>query len=504
MGIGPFAGRDAVVKALAGAAAGRIFQPETMERHVDHVTVEGDTAVVQQTLTATTRKGADYRNEYCWVYTCVGRQGGPDGRVHRLLPRGQDLRHGAVVVSPPGDRAAVAGPDDRGRHRPRPGHLRPPPPPWARPPMAARPPRARRTEAAEAAVRREDRYLARRAAGRHRLRATGCSRRCSSSAARPTGPTARRAAAASVRPSSSSPRRGRRRRRPGNRHPHRRDRGVRRPAPGRGGGRRARGTPGGRATAASAASATRSPGTRAPDHATTGPTRAEGLLVDPAFQEGVRALGPRRADLRRLALPPPAARARSSWPAPRRAPRSSSTTWADRSASAPTPAVTRRCWPPAGRSLAELAELPHVRLKLGGIGMTVFGQRWHRREAPPSSQELAAFWADHVRWCIDRFGPDRAMFESNFPPDRASCSYVVLWNAFKRMAGGYSAGRAGPAVPRHGAGHLPADRAASPRALPAASRSRECRRGLQFARGPRRSRPPGRRRTDTTTEGKRP
>ena len=43
-----------------------------------------------------------------------------------------------------------------------------------------------------------------------------------------------------------------------------------------------------------------------------------------------------------------------------------------------------------------------------------------------------------MRWCIDRFGPDRAMFESNFPPDRASCSYVVLWNAFKRMAEGYS------------------------------------------------------------------
>ena len=79
------------------------------------------------------------------------------------------------------------------------------------------------------------------------------------------------------------------------------------------------------------------------------------------------------------------------------------------------------------------------RAKLGGIGMTVFGQRWHRREAPPSSQELAAFWGDHVRWCIDRFGPGRAMFESNFPPDRASCSYVVLWNAFKRMAEGCSA-----------------------------------------------------------------
>jgi len=79
MGIGPFSGREAVVKALAGAAAGRIFQADTIERHVDHMTVEGDTAVVQQTLTATTRKGAAYRNEYCWVYTCSG------GKVARMV-----------------------------------------------------------------------------------------------------------------------------------------------------------------------------------------------------------------------------------------------------------------------------------------------------------------------------------------------------------------------------------------------------------------------------------
>jgi predicted TIM-barrel fold metal-dependent hydrolase len=32
------------------------------------------------------------------------------------------------------------------------------------------------------------------------------------------------------------------------------------------------------------------------------------------------------------------------------------------------------------------------------------------------------------------------MFESNFPVDRRGCSYVVLWNAFKKTAaaGGYS------------------------------------------------------------------
>ena len=30
------------------------------------------------------------------------------------------------------------------------------------------------------------------------------------------------------------------------------------------------------------------------------------------------------------------------------------------------------------------------------------------------------------------------MFESNFPVDKVSCSYAVLWNAFKRVAAGFS------------------------------------------------------------------
>jgi ketosteroid isomerase-like protein len=79
MGLGPFSGREAVVKALAGAAVGRLFQPETIQRRVDHVVAEGDTAVVQQTLTATTRKGVPYENHYCWVYTCQA------GKIARMV-----------------------------------------------------------------------------------------------------------------------------------------------------------------------------------------------------------------------------------------------------------------------------------------------------------------------------------------------------------------------------------------------------------------------------------
>lgn len=93
-------------------------------------------------------------------------------------------------------------------------------------------------------------------------------------------------------------------------------------------------------------------------------------------------------------------------------------------------------------SLRELAACPNVALKLGGIGMSVFGDGWHRREAPPGAEELAATWGPYIVACIELFGVQRCMFESNFPVDRESCSYVVLWNAFKRIAAGAGASEA--------------------------------------------------------------
>ena len=80
-----------------------------------------------------------------------------------------------------------------------------------------------------------------------------------------------------------------------------------------------------------------------------------------------------------------------------------------------------------------VASCPNVVLKLGGIGMPIFGLGWHKRPEPPTSEELAEAWGDDIRWCIERFGVERCMFESNFPVDRQSCSYTVLWNAFKRI-----------------------------------------------------------------------
>lgn len=67
---GPFIGREDVANALAGGVTGTIFDVSTIRRDVHKMIVEGDTAVVQQRLSATTLKGREYVNEYCWVYTC--------------------------------------------------------------------------------------------------------------------------------------------------------------------------------------------------------------------------------------------------------------------------------------------------------------------------------------------------------------------------------------------------------------------------------------------------
>jgi len=88
--------------------------------------------------------------------------------------------------------------------------------------------------------------------------------------------------------------------------------------------------------------------------------------------------------------------------------------------------------------MAVLAGCDNVYLKLGGIGMPMFGIRWDRQDVPPTSEELAEPWRDELRFCIDAFGPDRCLFESNFPVDKRGCSYVVLWNAFKRIAADYT------------------------------------------------------------------
>ena len=89
-------------------------------------------------------------------------------------------------------------------------------------------------------------------------------------------------------------------------------------------------------------------------------------------------------------------------------------------------------------SVAELAKCPNVVAKLGGLQMVVNGYNWHKLDKPPSSDQLLEANRDWYNYTIDQFGPDRCMFESNFPVDKLSCSYTVLWNQFKKLTKSFS------------------------------------------------------------------
>ncbi len=90
-------------------------------------------------------------------------------------------------------------------------------------------------------------------------------------------------------------------------------------------------------------------------------------------------------------------------------------------------------------NLRALVQFPHLTVKVGGLGMTYCGWDFHLRDTPPSSEELAAAWRPYVETCIELFGPDRCMMESNFPVDKESTGYHVLWNALKRITQNHSA-----------------------------------------------------------------
>jgi predicted TIM-barrel fold metal-dependent hydrolase len=91
------------------------------------------------------------------------------------------------------------------------------------------------------------------------------------------------------------------------------------------------------------------------------------------------------------------------------------------------------------RNIRALAQCPKAYVKLGGMGMHMFGFDFEKRPVPPSSDTVAEAWRPYVETCIEAFSPQRAMFESNFPVDKRYYSYGVMWNAFKKLAANYSA-----------------------------------------------------------------
>ncbi len=90
------------------------------------------------------------------------------------------------------------------------------------------------------------------------------------------------------------------------------------------------------------------------------------------------------------------------------------------------------------RDIVEIAACPNVVAKLGGLAMPDNGFGWDRNPAPPSSDDFVAAQARYYLHTIDAFGPERCMFESNFPVDKRSLSYPVLYNGLKKIAARFS------------------------------------------------------------------
>ena len=88
--------------------------------------------------------------------------------------------------------------------------------------------------------------------------------------------------------------------------------------------------------------------------------------------------------------------------------------------------------------IVELSSCENVTIKLGGLGMKLNGFGFDTHATAPSSDELANAWRPYIDTCVTAFGPQRCMFESNFPVDKISGSYVNYWNAFKKLAAGAS------------------------------------------------------------------
>jgi L-fuconolactonase len=87
----------------------------------------------------------------------------------------------------------------------------------------------------------------------------------------------------------------------------------------------------------------------------------------------------------------------------------------------------------------ELCKSQNVMAKLGGLNMEVNGFGWNERSVPPTSDELVDATRCYFDYTIEKFGPERCMFESNFPVDKLSCSYTIIWNSFKKLSKDFSA-----------------------------------------------------------------
>lgn len=86
------------------------------------------------------------------------------------------------------------------------------------------------------------------------------------------------------------------------------------------------------------------------------------------------------------------------------------------------------------KGLADVAAHEEVCIKFGGLGMALAGFGWHKRDKWPVISDYVQAWRPYFDVCLELFGPERIMFESNFPVDRKGCDYGSLWSAFLGLA----------------------------------------------------------------------
>jgi predicted TIM-barrel fold metal-dependent hydrolase len=84
-------------------------------------------------------------------------------------------------------------------------------------------------------------------------------------------------------------------------------------------------------------------------------------------------------------------------------------------------------------SLLRLAEVPHVRFKIGGLLMPILGFGAERQPKTMSKGEFVDRVGPFVTWALDALGIERCMFASNFPMDKVSISYQNLVAGFDEL-----------------------------------------------------------------------
>ena len=90
------------------------------------------------------------------------------------------------------------------------------------------------------------------------------------------------------------------------------------------------------------------------------------------------------------------------------------------------------------KTIQELSKRENVSVKMGGMNMQINGFAWETNTLPPRSEQLAEATNPYYMHCIESFSVERCMWQSNFPVDKVSCSYDVLWNSFKRITKSFS------------------------------------------------------------------